>query len=220
LLYIPKELRYKSEEDKYKHTCTVRTNGQEEVQGYFSPFSKESDDDFSIRLNQNSVGVDNIEIKSEEKVDSEEIFKYGRNSIFTKIINNLKGSDSYECVNDSHNGNNIEIKKTRNVLIKYDNGNKYVRNHKGVEFVYYENLEEVRNTLKSKFPGMGKNKMYKELLQPYKHKIFNYFDPVTSCTKQVYQCGYGDCNKKFNKTWNLVDHLRMHEGIKPYRCHL
>jgi hypothetical protein len=197
-LYIPKELRNKSGKEKYKYKCTVKTHGQEEVQGYFSPFSKESEDDLSIRLMQNALGEDNIEIKLEEKVDSEEILKY-------------------ECVNDSHNGNNIEIKKTRNVLIKYDNGNKYVRNHEGVEFVYYENLEEVRNTLKSKFPGMGKNKMYKELLQPYKHKIFNYFDPVTSLTKQVYQCGYGECNKKFNKTWNLVDHLRMHEGIKPYR---
>lgn len=27
-------------------------------------------------------------------------------------------------------------------------------------------------------------------------------------------------NKQFNKTWNIVDHLRMHEGIRPYRCHL
>lgn len=101
------------------------------------------------------------------------------------------------------------------------NGHKYVQNKFGEEFVYYENLEEVRRVLRSRHPGMSKSTMYRELLQPYRHRVINLYDEQSGrLTKQVYKCGYENWDKQFNKTWNLVDHLRMHEGIKPYRCHL
>ena len=38
-------------------------------------------------------------------------------------------------------------------------------------------------------------------------------NPVT-----VYICKYKNCNKEFNRTWNMLDHARMHKGIKPYKC--
>lgn len=34
----------------------------------------------------------------------------------------------------------------------------------------------------------------------------------------VYFCGHEECNKEFLRTWNLLDHLRMHEGVRPYIC--
>ena len=36
----------------------------------------------------------------------------------------------------------------------------------------------------------------------------------------VYTWGYPECGKEFLRTWNLLDHVRMHCGIKPYVCHL
>lgn len=34
----------------------------------------------------------------------------------------------------------------------------------------------------------------------------------------VYICKEGDCNKEFFRTNNLLDHVRMHAGIRPYSC--
>ena len=34
----------------------------------------------------------------------------------------------------------------------------------------------------------------------------------------VYTCGYERCGKEFMRTWNLLDHVRMHSGIRPYVC--
>ena len=30
-------------------------------------------------------------------------------------------------------------------------------------------------------------------------------------------CKYDNCNRKFNKTWNFIDHVRIHTGEKPYK---
>ncbi|CAI2365718.1 unnamed protein product [Moneuplotes crassus] len=34
----------------------------------------------------------------------------------------------------------------------------------------------------------------------------------------VYKCEFNGCHKTFMRTWNLLDHIRMHYGIKPYMC--
>ena len=34
----------------------------------------------------------------------------------------------------------------------------------------------------------------------------------------VYKWKYKDCNKIMERTWNMIDHARMHQGIKPYKC--
>lgn len=45
-------------------------------------------------------------------------------------------------------------------------------------------------------------------------------DPTNNKFKVYYICKYNGCDKEFTKTWNLLDHVRMHEGIKPYKCSL
>jgi len=33
----------------------------------------------------------------------------------------------------------------------------------------------------------------------------------------VYACKYEGCDKEFARTWNALDHVRMHEGVKPFQ---
>ena len=37
-------------------------------------------------------------------------------------------------------------------------------------------------------------------------------------THSVYYCNYKGCNKEFLRTCNLLDHCRMHNGVKPNLC--
>lgn len=34
----------------------------------------------------------------------------------------------------------------------------------------------------------------------------------------VFICRYHNCNKEFTRTWNILDHARMHMGVKPFQC--
>jgi len=34
--------------------------------------------------------------------------------------------------------------------------------------------------------------------------------------KNIYICRYGKWEKEFLRIWNFLDHLRMHEKIKPF----
>ena len=36
--------------------------------------------------------------------------------------------------------------------------------------------------------------------------------------KRVIVCKYANCGKEFTKSWNFLDHARMHEGLKPFVC--
>lgn len=69
-----------------------------------------------------------------------------------------------------------------------------------------------------KFPNMQREQMYKELLKPYKYRVLIETDEENKKDKELYFWGYDNCNKNFSKVWNLVDHLRMHEGLRPYYC--
>mmetsp|Transcript_15000 Transcript_15000/g.13165 ORF Transcript_15000/g.13165 Transcript_15000/m.13165 type:complete len:163 (-) Transcript_15000:94-582(-) len=43
---------------------------------------------------------------------------------------------------------------------------------------------------------------------------------ATGRTLRYYICGYDNCSRKFNKTWNFIDHVRIHTGEKPYKCNI
>lgn len=38
--------------------------------------------------------------------------------------------------------------------------------------------------------------------------------------KRIIVCKYNNCNKEFTKSWNFLDHARMHEGLKPFVCNI
>lgn len=98
---------------------------------------------------------------------------------------------------------NLEIGKAKNI--------------KEIELI---NKEEFEREEKIKILRLCKDDMYYHLLKPYKYTRFSEFDEKEQKEKYTYECKYEECNKVFTKAWNLLDHVRMHEGIKPYQCEL
>ena len=81
----------------------------------------------------------------------------------------------------------------------------------------YKKLSKV---VKLDHPNATKEEIYEELLKPYRHEKVKEWDDSLNRYKISYICRYEGCDKCFVKTWNLLDHMRMHEGIKPYSCQL
>lgn len=51
--------------------------------------------------------------------------------------------------------------------------------------------------------------------QYIKKKIHN---RKTSRLNTVFVCGKANCQREFNKKCNMLDHLRIHSGKKPFKC--
>ena len=84
--------------------------------------------------------------------------------------------------------------------------------------LHFENLEQVKQVIGSYNPNLTKEEMYDEMLKHYQYQKVVEIDDVTHKEKITYICKYNEWNKVFTKTWNLLDHVRMHEGIRPFRC--
>mmetsp|Transcript_23931 Transcript_23931/g.27559 ORF Transcript_23931/g.27559 Transcript_23931/m.27559 type:complete len:199 (-) Transcript_23931:212-808(-) len=81
------------------------------------------------------------------------------------------------------------------------------RNHE--EFIRTEAIEELK---------LSKEAMYDMLLQPYKHEKLVERDELNQKATISYVCKYPGCDRLFTKGWNILDHIRMHEGLRPFQC--
>ena len=62
------------------------------------------------------------------------------------------------------------------------------------------------------------NYQYLLKLRDFEHEIKQRETPITKKKAFVFICKFeGKCNKEFERSWNLLDHCRMHKGIKPYQ---
>lgn len=75
--------------------------------------------------------------------------------------------------------------------------------------------EEARKAAQLSDPNVTKEQIYDMLL---KHEKAERWDGSLKRYRAAYVCRHNNCGKEFTKTWNLQDHLRMHQGIKPYAC--
>ena len=55
-----------------------------------------------------------------------------------------------------------------------------------------------------------------EMLKSYEHEINVIEDPITRKERRLFICKYENCNKSFTIIWNLLDHVRMHRGVRPH----
>lgn len=55
-------------------------------------------------------------------------------------------------------------------------------------------------------------------LSEYKYSVCYKFNEESWRNLRYYICEYDNCGRLFNKTWNFIDHVRIHTGDKPFRC--
>ena len=54
-------------------------------------------------------------------------------------------------------------------------------------------------------------------LEKYRWETTKRVNSNGGCTT-VFIWKYDNCNKEFTRSWSILDHVRMHEGIRPYEC--
>ncbi|CAI2374427.1 unnamed protein product [Moneuplotes crassus] len=59
-----------------------------------------------------------------------------------------------------------------------------------------------------------------EILKDYEYSISYLPSKGPRRRRRILHCKHNHCKKSFYKTWNFIDHARMHLGIKPYSCDL
>lgn len=84
--------------------------------------------------------------------------------------------------------------------------------------VHFETYKQLKEISKDEDPGISKNEIYEKLLKPFKHEKKVCLEQGTGKYRTLYVWKYPGCDKDYTKIWNLLDHVRMHEGIRPYKC--
>jgi hypothetical protein len=87
-----------------------------------------------------------------------------------------------------------------------------------LQSVHFETYKQLKEVAKDEDPGISKGEIYEKLLKPFRHEKKVSIDEATGKYRTLYVCKYGGCDKDYTKIWNLLDHVRMHENIRPYKC--
>ena len=77
-------------------------------------------------------------------------------------------------------------------------------------------LKEISDSHK-RHSNMAKSKINAKFLLNYRCKVEERRNSNGGLTT-FYTCGYEGWNKEFTRTWSILDHVRMHEGVRPYVC--
>ena len=65
--------------------------------------------------------------------------------------------------------------------------------------------------------NLSKSKINAKFLKSYQCKIEERRNERGGVTT-FYVCKYEGWDKEFTRTWSILDHVRMHEGVRPYVC--
>lgn len=103
----------------------------------------------------------------------------------------------------------LPMTQYRNVGISYGHQMGYVDDDES-EGEWMANPPEYYNVKKANIAPM----------KDYKYETAYKQNKTTGRVLRYFICKYENCNRKFNKTWNFIDHVRIHTGEKPYRCHI
>ena len=57
-----------------------------------------------------------------------------------------------------------------------------------------------------------------EKLKMHPCDIKHTYNPETKRMNKLLTCLYDNCGKQFTKTWNILDHFKVHTGEKPFKC--
>jgi len=54
-------------------------------------------------------------------------------------------------------------------------------------------------------------------LKGHKYELKFEYNPESKRSRRLIICKYDNCNKEFVKTWNIVDHFRIHTKENPFK---
>ena len=75
------------------------------------------------------------------------------------------------------------------------------------------------NFAQQKVKVTKRNAKYLAELRDYDYAVEDKIDQKTGRMAPVFICKYqGNCDQEFSRSWNLLDHIRMHYNIRPYQC--
>jgi uncharacterized Zn-finger protein len=76
---------------------------------------------------------------------------------------------------------------------------------------------DFKGTVYENYILFTKNDINLQLLKKFNYTTETRKTP-TGREQTIYICTYQNCRKEFLRTCNLLDHARMHQGIKPNSC--
>ena len=75
------------------------------------------------------------------------------------------------------------------------------------------------SSILSKYKMTKRNAQYLAELEGFSYDVQERIDSISGKLIPIYICKYGNtCNKEFQRSWNLLDHVRMHYNIRPFVC--
>ena len=79
---------------------------------------------------------------------------------------------------------------------------------------------EEEKDIKSRGPKNTKSDVNLELLEEFDYDTEVRGTELDGKPLTIFICKYQSCNKEFTRTWNILDHARMHRGVKPFECEI
>jgi len=68
--------------------------------------------------------------------------------------------------------------------------------------------------------GFSRNCAYLSSLKDYNYEYTPTINNSTGRGQAIFKCTETGCEKIFTRAWNMLNHARLHKGIKPYDCRI
>ena len=146
--------------------------------------------------------------KLKKEIDGYNITRssFNRNELDNNLTEEEKAIDSYWFWQENLN--------------YYSYYHNYNQQNELMTYQNYETYKDLKMMAKQTNLNVSKEEIYEQLLSLFRHEKMKHWDRIQHRFEITYICRYEGWDKEFTKTWNLLDHVRMHEGIKPFVCEL
>jgi hypothetical protein len=67
---------------------------------------------------------------------------------------------------------------------------------------------------------INRNNLYIELLKGFNYEYKEISNFRTKKSQGIFMCREGNCAMEFTRSWNLLNHVRSHRGLRPYSCQI